>query len=129
LICALGLMQIFIEQRTNVRQIGFFAIAMFTSIPLWLGSVAEITGNQLVTTNLIVGANPLTALAVSLDFDYLRSNWFYQHSVLGSLRYEYYSWSSYVLILILVTAALAFHATGAKYHRFVYPFRKDESTS
>ena len=128
LICALGLMQIFVEQQSNVRQIGFFAIAMITSIPLWLGSIAEITGNQLMTTNLIVGANPLTALAVALDFDYLRTNWFYQHSVLGSLRYEYYSWSSYVLILILITGALAFRATGTQYHRIAYPFRKREST-
>ena len=129
LLCALSLLQIFAEQRINARQIGFFAIAMFTSIPLWLGSIAEITGNHLVTTNLIVGANPLTALAVSLEFDYLRTNWFYQHSVLGSLRYEYYSWSSYVFILISLTTALAIRATGAKYHHILYPFRKRESTS
>jgi hypothetical protein len=129
LLCALSLMQIFIEQRINARQIGFFVIAMFTSIPLWLGSVAEITGNHLMTTNLIVGASPLTALAASLEFDYLRTNWFYQHSVLGSLRYEYYPWSSYVFILISLTAALAIRATGEKYHHILYPFRKREPTS
>ena len=62
--------------------------------------------------NLIIGISPLSALAVSLDLDYLRSNWFYQHSVLGSLRYEYLSWSAYVLILATIIAG--FFAAAAK---------------
>ena len=62
-------------------------------------------------TNLIVGASPLSAFAVSLDIDYLRTSWFYNHSVLGSLRYEYVSWSTYVLIFTIIIAGFKISAT------------------
>ena len=90
------------KRRTDARQIIFTILAILFALPIWLGPLAEQTGNSPGLTNLIVGASPLSALAVSLDIDYLRTSWFYKNSVLGSLRYDYVSWSAYVIILTVV---------------------------
>ncbi len=92
----------FPKRRTDARQIIFTILAILFALPIWLGPLAEQTGNSPGLTNLIVGASPLSALAVSLDIDYLRTSWFYKNSVLGSLRYDYVSWSAYVIILTVV---------------------------
>jgi len=95
-----------------VRQSVFVVLAILLAAPVWLAPLAEQAGTWPGMPNLIIGISPLSALAVSLDLDYLRSNWFYQHSVLGSLRYEYLSWSAYVLILATIIAG--FLAAAAK---------------
>jgi len=96
---------------TFVRQFVFVVYAILFATPVWLAPMAEQAGIWPGAPNLIIGISPLSALAVSLDFDYLRSNWFYQHSVLGSLRYEYLSWSAYVLILTTMVAGFVAGAT------------------
>jgi hypothetical protein len=110
---ALSVLQIFPNRIEPARQ--FVAIGLVTlfALPIWLGPIAGAAGNPMLLTNLIVAASPLSALAVALDLDVLRTNWFYQHSVLGSLRYEYFSWLGYVALLVaLVIAARA--PTGHK---------------
>ena len=129
LLSALSIVMVNSRHQDSTRQLVFLVIAISLSAPLWLGPLAEATGNSSTTTNLIVGVSPLSALAVSLDLDYLRTSWFYQHSVLGSLRYEYYSWSNYVLLLALITAGFAFHATGVKFHRILNRIKNRVSTS
>jgi len=94
-----------------VRQCVFVVFAILLATPVWLAPLAEQAGIWPGAPDLIIGVSPLSALAVSLDFDYLRSNWFYQYSVLGSLRYEYLSWSAYVLILATTIAGLVTGAT------------------
>ena len=94
----------FSSASAQVRQIVFVVLATLFAIPLWLGPLAEQAGQLPALPSVLVGLNPLSALAVSLDVDYLRSSWFYQNSVLGSLRYEYVAWSVYMLILATVVA-------------------------
>jgi hypothetical protein len=87
-------------------------VVALVATPIWLGPVAELSGNSGWVTNLVVAVSPLSAFSVALDFDFLRTNWFYQHSALGSLRYAYASWFVYVAglaaasILFIVSANL-----------------------
>jgi hypothetical protein len=54
--------------------------------PLWLVGSWE-SGPPF--TDILVAVNPLTALALPSGADFLRNDWFYRHSPLGSLRYTY----------------------------------------
>lgn len=58
-------------------------------LPLWAAPLVEWAGNPPLLTALVVGVSPLTVFAVALEFDFLRSEWWYAHSALGSLRYTY----------------------------------------
>ncbi len=96
---ALSFQQLFPNRAERARQFVVIGLAALFGLPIWLGPIAETAGNPMLLTNLIVAASPLSALAVALDLDVLRTNWFYQHSALGSLRYEYFSWLGYVAVL------------------------------
>ncbi len=60
-----------------------------TLAPVWAAPAVELAGNPAWLDRLVIGASPLTAFAVPLELDYLRTNWFYAHSALGSMRYDY----------------------------------------
>jgi hypothetical protein len=102
IVAALSVLSLFPNRTERARQIVVIGLASLFALPIWLGPIAEAAGNPMWLTNLIVAASPLSALAVALDLDVLRTNWFYQHSVLGSLRYEYFSWLGYVAVLGLL---------------------------
>lgn len=57
--------------------------------PLWLGPWAAAPDSGQAVTDGIVAISPLSYLAVTIDYDYLRSEWFYQHAPFGALRYHY----------------------------------------
>jgi hypothetical protein len=61
------------------------ALALAATAPLWSGPVAERLGDRAV--NAAVAVSPLSYLAEMVQYDYLRSQWFYVHSPLGSLRF------------------------------------------
>ena len=83
------------------------ALLLVTSLaPLWLGPVAELFATQQPVVDLIVASSPLSYLASLIFFDYLRSDWFYQHTVFGALRYDYPS-PQLMTLAYLSTAALA----------------------
>ncbi len=92
------------------------ALVLLGAAPIWLGPVVEATGNPLLLTNLVVAVSPLSAIAVALDIDLLRSGWFYAHSVLGSLRYDYLSWLSYVGILGTLCCSIML---AARHHSYI----------
>lgn len=94
--------------RDDSRQ---YLVVMFLALlaaPVWLAPVAELSGNSIGITNAIVAISPLSAFAVALDVDYLRTSWFYEHSVLGSLRYSYPSWLHYVTSFSILTILTIF---------------------
>jgi len=39
--------------------------------------------------HVLLWSSPLSYLAGMLDYDYLRNQWFYQHTPYGMLKYEY----------------------------------------
>ncbi len=117
LMAALAPVLAFSATCTHARQIAFTVLAILFAMPVWLGPLAEQTGHLPGLPNLIIGASPLSALAVSLDIDYLWSSWFYKHSVVGSLRHEYVSWSTYVLIFTIIIAGFAIGAARPDFNR------------
>ena len=65
------------------------AIAVLGTSPVWLAPVIDLGAPGPVATDALVAANPLTHVAVAAHVDYLRREWFYLYSPLGSLRYAY----------------------------------------
>lgn len=66
-----------------------WTMLLFTTLPLWLSPwVESITASQ-TQLNILLWSSPLSYLASMLDYDYLRSEWFYQHTPYGMLRYDY----------------------------------------
>ncbi len=84
------------------------AVVLVTLMPLWLGPWLDWLAAGELTVNAIVAASPLSYLAVMADYDYLRSEWFYQHTPVGMLRYDYLPKLAYSGgWLLLALAALA----------------------
>lgn len=102
------------ESNRQFIAIGFVA---FSTAPVWLAPLAEATGNVPWLTNAIVGLSPLSALAVALDFDILRSNWFYEHSAIGSMRYAYPASNTYLIILLVLSSIAALPHTLLRRNR------------
>jgi hypothetical protein len=85
--------------------------------PLWLGPIAESFAERTALVNAIVAVSPLTYLAALADFDYLRATWFYEHSALGALRYEYPSvWLQSVLYALPLAAVAALGLRANRSH-------------
>ncbi len=87
------------EANRQFVTIGFIALL---ATPVWLGPLVEYSGNSPGLTNTIVAINPLSLFAAALDLDVLRTSWFYEHSALGSLRYNYPSWGVTVVVLAIL---------------------------
>ncbi|RPI59365.1 MAG: hypothetical protein EHM50_09320 [Lysobacterales bacterium] len=81
--------------------------ALAAAGPLWLGPIAEGFAPTGAFVDAVVAGTPLTFLAVLVDHDYLRATWFYEHSALGALRYDYPSVVSLSLVYALPFAAAA----------------------
>lgn len=64
---------------------GLALFAVAAAAPLWLGPWAELSGGA----DLVIAVSPLSYLAALAQYDYLRGQWFYVHSPLGSLRFDY----------------------------------------
>ena len=110
---ALSVLLLFPNRTERARQFVVVGLASLFALPIWLGPITEAAGNPMLLTNLMVAVSPLSALAVALDLDVLRTNWFYQHSALGSLRYEYFPWLGYAAVLgiIVIGAGRPSHKT------------------
>lgn len=88
----------------------FALLALASLAPVFAAPLVEAAGNPERLTMLVVSASPLTALAVSLDLDYLRTGWFYAHSALGSLRYTYPAWGAACLLLAFLPTTAVLRA-------------------
>jgi hypothetical protein len=73
----------------GVRAAVLSGYAAMVALPLWLGPLAQWLGNQSPGPTRIVALSPASHLAVALDCDFLRLQWFYAHSPLGGLRFDY----------------------------------------
>ena len=70
-------------------------LATVGALPLWLGPTAELLSQQHEgLLDAAVGLSPLTHLAVASGNDLLRNEWFYQHSNLATLPFQYPSAST-----------------------------------
>lgn len=97
---------------------GTLVLALLGSLPLWLGPAGELLSTRHAwVIDAIVGASPLTHLAVAGDNDLLRNEWLYQHSNLAVLQFSYpgraeLAWT-YASVCVLL-ALLALRRTPRK---------------
>lgn len=83
------------------------ALATVAAAPLWLGPAAELaSANSPQAVDTAVAVSPLTHLAVASGNDLLRNQWFYQHSNLSGLRFDYPRLAPLMTAYGLLAAAL-----------------------
>lgn len=100
-------------------------LVLVTLLPIWAAPAVELAGNPAWLDRLVIGASPLTAFAAPLELDYLRTNWFYGHSALGSMRYDYPGVISVWSCLSLLPAASLASSRIARADRFRFPFARE----
>jgi hypothetical protein len=75
------------DSRERARLAVLAGLALAGALPVWLGPLAErMAGHRPELASAIASANPLAYLAQLAGVDYLRTQWFYSRSPLGSLR-------------------------------------------
>lgn len=83
-------------------------LALCAAAPIWLGPLAERLGAAPGLVDSVIAVSPLSYLAVLAETDYLRVQWFYSHSPLGSLPFDYPGWvastGSWILLGSLLLA-------------------------
>ncbi len=96
------------------------ALALLGALPLWLGPLAELlSARHDWVIDAVVGASPLTHLAVASGNDLLRNQWFYQHANLAALQFSYpgpasIAGSYVAAVVLLALAALALRRPHAR---------------
>lgn len=66
------------------------ALLTLGAAPLWLGPAAELAlADRPDAVDSVVAVSPLAHLAVASGNDLLRNQWFYQHSNLSGVRFDY----------------------------------------
>jgi len=88
------------QKNESARQFITGLFLVFAFLPVWLSPLVELNGSLLWLTNTVIAMSPISAFAVALDIDIMRTGWFYEHSSIGSLRYEYPSWGTYFIALL-----------------------------
>jgi hypothetical protein len=78
------------------------AVIAAAAAPVWAGPLAEQSGG----TEYVLAASPLTLLAALAGHDYLRDPWWYTHSALGALRFEYPTGGALVAAYLCASALL-----------------------
>jgi hypothetical protein len=74
---------------SHPAQLTFAAVIVLTTLPIWLGPWIDTYPLNQTVVDLIISASPLTHLAIMAEFDYLRSQWFYQHTPYGAIQFSY----------------------------------------
>jgi hypothetical protein len=76
--------------RETAAWVATAALVTLAAAPLWLGPAAELASTSRPrAVDAVVAVSPLTHLAVASGNDLLRNQWFYQHSNLAGLRFDY----------------------------------------
>lgn len=65
------------------------AVSTLATSPVWAAPLLENHTWPQTLLDSVVAINPITYLALLADWDWLRQDWLYRHSPLGSLRYGY----------------------------------------
>jgi hypothetical protein len=84
---------------------------LLAAAPLWLAPLADLSaGGGPAVAAAIVAMSPLVHIAVAAGQDLLRTEWFYAHSSLGSLQFDYPSLASIAAGYAVAVAVLALGA-------------------
>jgi hypothetical protein len=101
---------VFLAEMTDNVSLSFtsvlFLIFLLSSLPLWLGPFAN---HFTFLIDYLANINALALLSILADYDYLRSQWFYQFSPMGGLKYVYISKAGVISgYLVLTVCIIAF---------------------
>lgn len=81
---------------------------LLAAAPLWLGPLADLGASRgSAPAEAIVAASPLVHLALAAGQDLLRTEWFYAHTSLGGLQFEYPTQAAVAIAYVGGTAGLA----------------------
>lgn len=83
-----------------------FLMATISSMPIWLAPWVDLYLPENHIINSIISITPLTHVSVAAQYDYLRSEWFYQNSPFGSLPFTYPDLISIVSSYLVLAALL-----------------------
>ena len=90
----------------HLRNPLFLLAGLAIFAPVWLGPLVEILQPGDRSINSIISITPLTHFCVAAQYDYLRSEWFYQNSPLGSLPFSYPSLLSLAVVYLAIVISL-----------------------
>lgn len=83
------------------------ALVLFGALPVLLGPAAELmSAAHPWTVDALLAVSPLAHLAVAGGNDLLRNQWFYQHSNLAALQYDYPRIASFTAFYTAIGATL-----------------------
>lgn len=94
------------------------ALALFGSLPIWLGPAGEaLTSRREWAIDATLALSPVVHLAIASGNDLLRNQWFYEHSNIASLQFEYPGlsaivWSYALVLLVLGLLAMTLRRWG-----------------
>jgi len=71
------------------RHITLILLLLSGAAPVWLGPWLERSGAGQAMIDSVIAASPLSFLALLAGQDFLHGQWFYRHTPLGALRYDY----------------------------------------
>ena len=89
----LGTLTLFLSRIVNLPEPSAHRVVLSTLIlactgPLWLGALAGVLASR-VFSDLVIDLSPVGYLTSLIDYDVLRSDWFYTRIPLGGMRYDY----------------------------------------
>lgn len=100
------LIRVYSSSHANSMMLFTLITGAFFTAPLYLSVVAEATSHQALV-DAIIAASPVSYLAGIVDYDYLRSSWFYQHMPYGGLRFNYPATGIMTVCYLIITLVLA----------------------
>jgi hypothetical protein len=93
-------------------------LAITAATPLWLGPAAELaSAGRPRAIQAVVAVSPLVHIAVASGNDLLRNQWFYQHSNLAGLRFDYPRLAPVIWMYAATSFALVFLPVIARFRR------------
>lgn len=92
--------------------VSFWTMLLFSALPVWLSPWVEYLANTQYKINGLLWTSPLSYLAGMLDYDYLRSQWFYTHTSYNMLRYDYPEPMAYSACLVAASLILMAISSG-----------------
>lgn len=111
-----------LSARSHARNTILLVTVIVITGPVWLGPLVEISQPGDSTINSIISVTPLTHFSVAAEYDYLRSEWFYQNTPFGSLPFAYPDLIS-IAVTYFVLAFLLQVASWRVIHNITDPVR------
>lgn len=90
------------------------ALCLLAAMPVWLAPALDRVAAGRAAIDALIAASPLTHLAVPAGIDYLRNDWFYRHSPLGGMRYDYPAPAASAVGYLLLGALASWAAARAR---------------